>query len=166
MDLSASHTFDAPLDEVWAMFSDPAAHVAKFDSMGHRDIEIVEHEETEDGFRLVISRVVDTELPGFAKKVLKPTNTVVTTDEWHGSPDKGYEGHYSAEAKGAPVKVHGTTRIGAEGDRTSYAVKTTVDVKVPLIGGKLSNWAAGMTKDQIQMEFEAGDRWLTGSGST
>ena len=38
MATSATHTFDRPLDEVWAMFGTIDAHVAKFEGMGHREI--------------------------------------------------------------------------------------------------------------------------------
>lgn len=160
MEFTASHTFDAPTEAVWAMFSNPDSHVAKFEGMGHRDIEVIDHEGDDDGFRLVVSRVVDTELPGFAKKVLKPTNTVSTTDQWKAKGDGSYAGEFTAEAKGTPVQVSGTTRIAPDGDKTAYTLTTRVDVKVPIIGGKLSKWAAGMTREQIQMEFDAGDRWL------
>lgn len=160
MEFTSSHTFDAPVEAVWIMFCDPAAHVAKFEGMGHREVEVLEHENDVDSFRLVISRVVDTELPGFAKKVLKPTNTVVTTDTWQADGSGGYGGEFTAEAKGAPVEVKGTTHITSADGGTLYTIATDVNVKVPLIGGKISNWAAGTTKEQIQMEFDAGDRWL------
>jgi hypothetical protein len=39
-------------------------------------------------------------------------------------------------------------------------VKVNLDVKVPLIGGKLADWAKGSVKEQLDQEFAAGDRWL------
>ena len=71
-----------------------------------------------------------------------------------------HRGEFTAEAKGAPVEVKGTTHIKPNDPKTVYTIAAEVNVKVPLIGGKISNWAAGTTKEQIQMEFDAGDRWL------
>jgi carbon monoxide dehydrogenase subunit G len=163
MDFSDEHTFDAPLDEVWAMFCDPASHVKKFESMGHRDIEVVESQHSDDAFRLVVRRNVDVDLPGFAKRVLKPTNTVVTTDDWTRGADGVCRGTQHVETQGTPVKIDATTQLAPDGDTTTYSVAIQLDVKVPLIGGKLADWAKGMVSEQLDEEFSAGDRWLAGS---
>ncbi len=161
VDITREHTFDAPIGDVWKMFSNPASHTSKFEHMGHRDIEVVEKKATKSGIKMVVSRSVDVDLPGFAKKVLKPTNTVVSTDEWKDNGDGTYGGVFSAETKGTPIKVHGTTLIEPDGDdRTHYVVSTTIEVKVPLIGGKLSDFSKGIVNKQMDDEFRLGDEWL------
>ena len=42
MELSGSHTYAAPIDAVLAMLADPEAAKAKYESMGHRDVEIID----------------------------------------------------------------------------------------------------------------------------
>lgn len=160
MDFHDVHTFDAPIGEVWAMFSDVQSHVRKFEGMGHRDIEVLESTVTDDSLRIVIRRVVDVDLPGFAKRVLKPTNTVTTTDEWHRRDDGSFEGTQHVDTAGAPVTISASTRLTPSGEQTTYAVDVHVEVKVPLIGGKLADWAKGMVRDQLDQEFAAGDTWL------
>jgi len=157
---TATHTFDAPLEAVWAMFSDPDSHVAKFTSMGHRDLEVLDSERTDDHLHLVISRIVEVELPGFARKVLQPVNTVVTTDDWYRRDDGTLGGGFTLETKGAPVHVAGTTKAVANGEQTDYEVALDVSVKVPLIGGKIADWAKGDINKQLELEFAAGDTWL------
>jgi hypothetical protein len=155
------HVFDAPIDEVWAMFRDPASHVDKFERLGHRNIEIVEEETSEDHIRLVIARDVTVDLPGFAKKVLSPTNHIVSTDEWSDNGDGSYGGEFEAVTRGAPVRITGTTHIAPEGDdRTVYDLTTEVTVKVPVVGKKLTAWAEGDVKEQMVQQFAAGDAWL------
>jgi len=160
MDTGASHTFDAPIERVWAMFTDQASHLAKFESMGHRDIDVLECTSTDDTFLIKVSRVVDFELPGFAKKVLSPTNTVVSVDEWRDNGDGTYSGTFMADTKGAPVDVKGTTHLEPAGDKTDYRVTVQLKVNVPLIGGKIEKWAKGDTEKQLDQEFDAGDAWL------
>ena len=160
MDLTERHTFSAPIDRVWEMFSDPASHVAKFEGMGHRNVEVLESEGDDRHLHLVVRRVVEVEIPGFARKVLKPTNTVTSTDDWHANDDGTYGGTFAVDIQGAPVKSSGTTRLTPAGDRTDYEINVLFDVKVPLIGGRIASWAKGDVSKQIGMEFEAGDRWL------
>lgn len=159
---TATHTFDAPIEAVWAMFSDPDSHVEKFTSMGHRDLEVLESSRTDDHLHVVISRVVEVELPGFASKVLQPVNTVVSTDDWYRRDDGTLGGGFKLETKGAPVQIVGTTSCRADGDRSAYEVVLDVSVKVPIIGGKIADWAKGDINKQLEMEFAAGDAWLAG----
>jgi hypothetical protein len=159
------HVFEAPIDQVWAMFRDPASHVDKFERLGHRNIEIVEQEVSEDHLRLVIARDVTVDLPGFAKKVLSPTNHLVSTDEWADQGDGTYGGGFEAVTRGAPIRITGTTHISPEGaDRTVYDLTTEVAVKVPVFGKKLTSWAEGDVEEQMRRQFAAGDAWLAEHG--
>jgi hypothetical protein len=163
VDVRREHTFDAPIADVWAMFCDPASHVAKFEAMGHTDIEVLEETASAEGLEIVVSRTVSVDLPGFAKKVLKPTNTVVSRDHWKNRGDGTYGGTFTAETKGTPIKVSGTTLIEPDGDdRTHYVVTTNIEVKVPLIGGKLADFSKGIVNKQMDDEFRLGDQWLAG----
>jgi len=161
VEVSREHTFDAPIDKVWAMFRDPDSHVAKFAAMGHRDIEIVDQSSTPEQFRIELKRLVDLELPGFAKKVLKPTNTVTTIDTWNDHGDGTYGGTFELHAVGTPMESTGTTHIEPDGDKTRYTVTITLKVKVPLVGGKIESYAKGaVVEPQLETEFRLGDEWL------
>lgn len=161
MKVARQHTFDAPIEDVWDMFRDRESHVAKFEGMGHRNLEVLEHEASEEHVRIVIARDVTVDLPGFARKALKPTNHVVSTDEWSANGDGTYSGQFELKARGAPVHIGGTTHIAPEGEaQTRYELEIEVEVHVPVIGKKLTNWAKDDVEKQIQEEFEAGDEWL------
>lgn len=160
MDFRDEHVFNAPLSVVWDMFSDPDSHTTKFESMGHRDIEILESQTSDSGLHMKVRRVVDVELPGFAKRFMKPTNTVTTTDDWTRADDGSYRGSQTVETDGAPVKISAATALIPTGEQTRYEVAVHVEVKVPLVGGKLSDFAKGITERQLTQEFAAGDKWL------
>lgn len=160
MEVRGTHVFDAPIDRVWAMFRDPESHVAKFASMGHRDIEVLDQEVSDDRLVVTVRRQVTVEVPGFARKVLSPTNTVTSVDDWRRLPDGTCSGSYTVDAKGVPIDVKGSTRLTPDGDRTTYEVVVDVNVNIPLIGGKVTSWAKGDIEKQILDEFAAGERWL------
>jgi hypothetical protein len=155
------HVFDAPIEQVWAMFRDADSHVDKFRRLGHRNIEVLEYDESEEHLRLVIARDVTVEVPGFARRWLSPTNHVISTDEWSAKGDGRFGGSYEAVTKGAPVRVGGTTHIEPAGDgRTRYDLSSEVAVKVPVVGKKLTAWAEDDVEEQMSQQFAAGDSWL------
>jgi hypothetical protein len=161
MSTRASHTFEHPIDEVWAMFNDVDSHVAKFEGMGHREVEVLDFSAGDGRVYVKIRRVVELELPSFAKRFVKPVNTVTSTDRWTANDDGTYGGTFSADAKGTPVKISGTTRLEPDGpERTDYEITVDLAVNVPLVGGKLSDWASGNVDRQLRDEFDAGDTWL------
>jgi hypothetical protein len=161
MELTGSHTYLAPIDEVLTMLADPAASTAKYQGLGCRDVQILECERTGSSLRVRSSRIVDVNLPSFAKKVLKPTNTMLQTDEWHESPDGGWDGTFNVEAKGSPIHISGTMRLTPDDGACTHDVTISVTVKVPLVGGKIADWAA---KNDVQRsldgEFAFGDQWF------
>lgn len=164
MELSRSHTYDAMVDSVIDVLSDADAVTARYAGMGHRDIEIRECERTDDSARIVTSRVVDVELPGFARKVLSPTNTMVQTDEWHRDGD-GWTGEFHVDVAGAPVEMSGTMSLTPDGSGTVHTVTTSMKVKVPLVGGKIADWAGKNDIPRtLQAEFDANESWLAAHG--
>ena len=161
MDVTGSHKYAAPIGAVIAMLRSPEATVAKFEGMGHRDVELLECAEDDGVLRIRSSRVVDAELPGFAKRVLKPTNAMRQTDEWHEQPDGSWAGTFDVDVQGAPIHINGTMRLRAEGTDCRHDVTITVKVNVPLVGGKIADWAAKTdVRRTLDAEFAFGDAWL------
>ncbi len=160
MELTRSHTYGATVEEVIDMLADADAVTQRYSGMGHRDIDVRECERTDDSARIVTSRVVDVDLPGFARKVLAPTNTMVQTDEWRRDGDS-WAGTFQVRVEGAPVEMSGTLSLTPDGDSSVYEVTTTMKVKVPLVGGKIADWAGKNDVPRtLQAEFDANDEWL------
>jgi hypothetical protein len=161
MEFGLTHTFDAPAEKCWAMFSDPKSHVAKFTEMGHIGVEIVEKKKTKKQLHIVITREVAIDgIPGFAKKFIKPQNTLVSTDTWNDYGDGTYGGEFALDTKGVPVNITGTTNLVPDGDQSIYTVNLNVTVNVPLIGGKLAEFSKKIALENLAKEFAIGDSWL------
>lgn len=161
MDLHDSHTYDAPIDAVLAMLRDPDATKAKYEGMGHRDVEILGCDDVDGVLQIESTRVVDVDLPGFAKKVLKPTNTMRQKDEWRETGDGGWDGTFDVEVAGAPVALSGRMSLTPEGDRCTHDVTITMNVKVPIVGGRIADWAGkNDVRQTLDAEFAFGDSWL------
>jgi len=156
MAFSGDQTYDAAVDDVIALFTDPDVVRARYEAAGDRDIEILECGPQGDGFVIRTSRTVDVDLPGFARKVLKPTNTMIQVDTWSARDvDGARDGDFAIEVKGAPVKVAGEMRIEPTADGgTRHTVDGKLDVKVPLIGGKVASWAEGPSQQRLDGEYD------------
>ena len=155
MAFSGDQTYDAAVDDVIALFTDPDVVRARYEAAGDRDIEVLECGPQGDGFVIRTSRTVDVDLPGFARKVLKPTNTMIQVDTWSARDvDGARDGDFAIEVKGAPVKVAGEMRIEPTADGgTRHTVDGKLDVKVPLIGGKVASWAEGPSQQRLDGEY-------------
>jgi len=161
MNLKGSHTYKAPVDAVLAMLRDPDTTVAKYESLNHHDVKILECKESRGVLRIRSSRVVDVDLPGFAKRVLKPTNTMLQTDEWRMRADGSWEGTFDVAVQGAPIHIFGTMTLKPEGGKTTHDVAVSVNVKVPIIGGRIADWAGkNDVRRSLDGEFAFNARWL------
>jgi hypothetical protein len=156
MAFSGEHTYAAAVEAVAARFVDPDIVRARYADAGDRDLEILDCGADGDDLVIHTRRTVDVEgLPGFATKVIKPTNTMEQVDVWDApDADGARDGRFTIDVKGAPVKVSGTMRLEPTPDGgTRHTVTGKFDVKVPLVGGKIASWAEGPAQKRLDAEF-------------
>ena len=155
MEFSATHTYDHPAATVFALLTDFEHVRDKYAALGHADIELVSRDEADDGgVTLVTRRVVPLELPGFAKKVLSPRQSVTQTDTWSAPDPEGVRtGTFAVVGKGTPVQVRGALRLAPNGEHACTNVTdVSVECTVPLIGGKIAGFVAGDTRRAVDHE--------------
>ena len=153
MKMKVTHHFDADVETVYALMSDPDFCMRKYADAGATDIQI-DSDRRDDGPKLVSRRKVTVDLPGFAKRVMQPTNTVVQTDEWSAAARSC---RYSVEVQGVPSRIDGTVTLTGEGNGTRQEVEAEVKVSIPLLGGKLEKFAVdnGIKALDHEAEFTA-----------
>jgi hypothetical protein len=123
----------------------------KFEAQGARDIE-VESTRSGDRVTLKIDRRAEAEIPGFAKRVVSPTNTIHLVEEWR-PEGGGYVCDWHAEISPAPARLKGTRTLLPSGGGTADITEGTIEVKVPLIGGKLADWMSGEASKAVEDEI-------------
>jgi hypothetical protein len=161
MDFNGGETYPTGLDDTWALLTDRDVAVERYEAAGHTDIEVLEWGPDGDGFVMKTKRVVHLDLPGFARKVLKPANTMIQTERWGPVVEGRRESTFEVEVQGAPVKISGTSRLNAADGQTRHEVNGQLDVKVPLVGGKIANWAGGDTQRELDAELSFNRQRLT-----
>jgi hypothetical protein len=163
MKVSSTHTYAAPPDEVLTMLTDPDVLTAKYESLGHRDVRITEHEVDDGAVTVASKRSVPMDVPGFAKRFLSPMNTVEQRDEWDApAKDGSCDGTWQVDAAGVPVTVGGTLRITPGTKKRTTQVEITAEVRssIPIVGGKLASFIGGDVERTIAAEEDFNDTYL------
>jgi hypothetical protein len=151
MDLSATIDYPADLATAYALVTDGELAAERYTAGGHEGVELLGQGEDGDVLWWKTRGNVTVDLPGFAKKVLQPTNTIEQEHRWGAPADGLAEGSFTVETKGAPVQTHGTMRLESLPDGgTRHTIQATLKVKVPLIGGKVEAWG----KDDFQQQLD------------
>ncbi|MDH3705322.1 MAG: DUF2505 domain-containing protein [Acidimicrobiia bacterium] len=155
MTFASDRRYDAEPAIAFALFCDPEVVVARYEAMGDRDIEVQRCETDGDGFVIETRRVVEIDLPGFAKKVLSPTNTMVQVDRWNGpDADGARTGTWEVSVDGAPVATRGSMRLTPDGNGSRHHIEGTIEVKVPIVGGRIAKWSEGTAADKLEAELD------------
>ena len=153
--MQVTHHFDADVETVFALMSDPDFLARKYEAGGATDVR-VDSDEREVDPQVVSRRKVTVDLPGFARRVMTPTNTLVQTDVWSAPDAQGRRVcRYTVDVQGVPSRIEGTVTLTPDGGGTRQDVEADVKVSVPLVGGKLEKFAAdnGVTMLAGEAEF-------------
>lgn len=159
MRMQASYHFDADVQTVFALMCDPEFIARKYSDAGATEIQ-VDSDRRVDGPTVVSRRKMTVDLPGFAKKVMQPTNTVVQTDEWRPVDESGQRVcRYRVEVQGVPSRIEGTVTLVPDRSGTRQDVEADVKVSIPLLGGRLEKFAVESGQKALADEaaFTAGE---------
>jgi hypothetical protein len=135
--------YDSSPDEVFDLITDGAFQLELIAHLDGRDPEVVEEVRHPDGaVRLVTRQQTAVELPGFARKLIPANTTVTQTFDWQPPAHDGRRhGTWSAEARGAPVRIGGATELRAQGTGACHLYLGHVKASVPVVGGRLEGFA-------------------------
>lgn len=153
--LHLEHHYDADVETVYALITDPAFMERKYVAVGGKDVAI-DKTDTDGGCELVTRRTLTVDLPGFAKRVVQPTNTAVQHENWAATDADGRRVcTYHVEIQGMPSSIVGTVVLAPDGSGTSQVIDADVKVSIPLVGGKLEKFGVetGTADLNAQTEF-------------
>jgi hypothetical protein len=161
MRLQARHDYDTDPGKVFAMLSDPAFLRAKLEARGDTAVEVLECGPGPDGYRIVTRRMVALDVPGFAKRFLRPSNAVTQTDVWSDADGDGSRpGTWRVEASGVPVTMAGTMTLTGGHGHSVEDIDGAVSSPVPLVGGRLASLVGRTASDNLNAEHAFARRWL------
>ena len=158
-------TYPVSPEELFEILWNESPLRQKFEELGHQDFRVLERQDGPQELRLRATRQVPTDVPGFARKFLAPMNTVVQTDCWSLPEDGVRHGTWEVEVQGAPIRMHGTTTIEPDGEGCRQMVEGKIEVKIPIIGGKIAQFVASDAVKSIGAEQQANLKLLARGGA-
>ena len=159
MKFSYKQTFPKDAGTVLKMFCDPAYHEKLQKALGAMDYKQLEHKDDGTRFRIKMAYNVKSNvpLPGFAKKVLGETSSVVQEESWDRSNKKG---EVSVQVKNLPGTLRSANTLADANGTTTKTFNWDVSVKIPLIGGKIEQLIVDDIKTKVEPEQSAGRKLL------
>ena len=154
MEVKDVHHYQKGVAAVFKFFSDPDTIKTKYESIGARNIELLESDESDGTYSNKTQREVPSEVPGILQKFLGAWNKVVQTEQWKAQDDGSRACDLQIDVVGVPVKVAGTMNLRPEGKGCVNEVSIKVTCGIPLIGGKLAGFVANDTKKNMDAEYD------------
>jgi hypothetical protein len=158
--LTINYTQD--VDTVYRFVTDPENIKKRGEALGERNVRI-EIEEVGGTKVVTATREIDSDLPGFAKKLFNATNTIVERREWRDAGDKKTcKSHI--DVVGTPGQIDSNVTISPSGSGCTYDIEFEVTAKVPLIRKKLEAFIAKTTTEGMREEHDFNQRVLNAAG--
>ncbi len=150
------------VDTVFNLITSPDELTRRCQALGERNVK-VEASESGGVTKTQIVREVEQELPGFAKKLFKPKNTLVEREEWR-CVDGGYEAKGQLKIVGTGATIDSTIRLSASGAGCIYEIDFQVTAKAPLIRRKLESFIGDTALQSLRDQHAHYARRLGESG--
>ncbi len=158
------HDYAADVETVYALISDPGFIERKYVAIGGRDVAVDRSEADGGGCEVVTKRTISVDLPGFAKKVLTPSQTAIQVERWEPATSSGERVcRYTVDAQGAPSRIEGVHRLVPTGSGCHHTIDIDAKINIPLIGGRLEKLAADQGSEDIAKQFAYTDEALAES---
>jgi hypothetical protein len=155
------HDYAADVETVFALISDPGFVERKYVALGGRDVAVDRSDADDGGCEVVTKRTVTIELPGFASKVLAPSQSPVQIETWAAATSSGERlCRYTVEAPGTPSRIEGVHRLAPTASGCHHTIDIDAKVNIPLIGGKIEKFAAEQGRADINAQFAYTDEEL------
>jgi hypothetical protein len=150
-------TYEAPQDAVDAMLMDPAFRERVCDAQGaiRKSVSITEKS---DGVRVVVDQVQTAEgIPGFARKFVGDEINLVQAETWTDAENAEVE----VVIPGKPGEMTGTIHLAESGGVTTERLEMTIQVNIPLVGGKIEKLIADLLRKALLAENAVGRDYLS-----
>ena len=146
------------IETVYRFMTDPDVIRKRSEALGDMNVR-VQVDEAGGTKTITNTREIESDLPAFAKKLFKSTNTIVERREWRDQGDtKTCRSHI--DVVGTPGKIDQNITLSENGSGCTYEVDFEVSAKVPLIRKKLEQFMASSTLDGIRDEHAYNQREL------
>lgn len=157
--------YEGTVEQVHRAFSDEHYWLARLADSGADDFTLDKMEVGADGSIDVITTqwLRADRLPAIATQFHRGDLGIKREEKWSAIRDGQATGTVSGSIPGAPASVTGTSTLAPAKSGSRLEFKVTVEVGIPLIGGKLENFIGKLLVDLLIAEQRFTTVWLTSS---
>ncbi|WP_405229135.1 DUF2505 domain-containing protein [Lentisalinibacter sediminis] len=163
--MAVSRRFDADVDTVAALMTDPDFIVDRCLAIGELSAEC-HADEDRDSVTLHTTRVSRQDLPGFLTKLVGEEQTLTVHEIWQTVADgrrNRYQGRYTVRSARAPIEIEGRFTLEADGSGSVYKVEHRFHVPIPLIAGRIEKVLRRQITATVEAELAYAAERLTDS---
>ncbi|AWT51977.1 Protein of uncharacterised function (DUF2505) [Mycolicibacterium smegmatis] len=118
--------------------------------------------DADGGIDVVTTQVLRSDrLPGLVSQFHPGDLSIRREETWQPVRDGRTSGKVAGSIPGAPVSLTGTMALEPSGAGARLSVRTTVEVRVPLVGGKIENFIGSQLVDLLVAEQRFTTVWIT-----
>ena len=152
--LSAGVDVPADVETVWAVLTSAAWPLA-LDAALRDGSRLVSAEPAPGGGLVVVtSRALPDGVPGFLRSFMPADGRVTQTDRWEPAQDGVRRGRWDVTFPGSPGVIGGDTTVTPTGTGSHWVVSGTVQIKIPLVGGKTEGFLAPLLERLVARQGE------------
>jgi hypothetical protein len=154
-------TLAFPADKVFAAMTDEEYLRARLHELGGPGSALLEHQAGPDGARYKLKQGLhEDDLPPIVGKVMQGDLAIQRTESLRATGPGAYAGDVDVAISNMPASASGNMRLADNGAGSEFEVHADVEVKVPLIGGKIEEIVAGQVRRLLEAETAFTVRWL------
>jgi hypothetical protein len=105
--------------------------------------------------------VSSSRLPGLVRQLHSGDLTLIREESWSPVRDGRATGTITGSVPGAPVTFSGTATLSTTGTGAHLDVCATVEVRIPLVGGKAEEFIGGQLAEMVRLEQQFTSAWIT-----
>lgn len=157
-----SMTYDAPAPQVYAILIDPEFQAQRCQAGDPVHAESSVEPGDGDGATIKVLRRMRIDPPGLIAKFVGNELTVDEVQAWRdaGGSLAVRDGTLTVKVPGQPAEVNGSLRLDETNGTTTVTIEADIKVSVPLVGGKVESYIAGILDKLLTKDAELGQAWL------
>jgi len=154
--LALRHQYPALVERMREVLTNRQYQEAKLRAVGGPRAELISWHQDTQGVTVVLHQAVPGDaIPPFLRSLLPGDLTIRRTETW-----RGCRGSVEAVVNGAPGAITGVMLLEPDPAGCVLGAQLTAEVPLPLIGGKVENYVAGMLDKLLTKDAELGQIWL------
>jgi len=156
--LAYTAAYTHPVSAVRAAFSDEQYWKDRITEVGGPNARLESVTAEGDTLRVHMVQAIAAELLPPAVTAVRPGDLIIPrTETWSGA-----SATFDASVEGAPAKMSGTITLTGDDNGATGVVDGSIEVKVPLFGGKIEAAIKEHLTELLRAEAEFTNTWLAG----